>query len=402
MLWLGRYSDLMPIRARGSFHLLSVVRDERRSVVIVGSRTADRALVAAALARVAEAHRRIDHARVPRLVEVGEHDGTPFLELDCDAVLEGGDFLRVLADSGQKLSYGQGDALFTCLREAVQAAHRAIDPETGGPYCLGRVGPSNLLWSRSGRFWFVGFGHNFPLLKEDGRLEGHAAVYQAAEVLASEQPTPTSDYVAILMIARSLMAFCDISEIAKRVLELATSPDSAEAFEISRWFETAFISQRPEARPTMAEGIARSERLRSLLGVQLDVPGLEERAASVIAAADGELRVMAEGEAVLVAPDGGWVEVGSAGERRKLGRANQQILYTLMLAHRHEPGRAIGVWQLLEAGWPGEDPIPEAGANRVYVAIARLRQLGLRHVLERSGDGYRITPGAQLKVATAH
>jgi hypothetical protein len=139
-------------------------------------------------------------------------------------------------------------------------------------------------------------------------------------------------------------------------------------------------------------------RLRSLLGVELDPKGLEARIASIIADADGETRVPDEGAELVLAGDGSWIET-AGGERRKLGRANQQVLRALLLSHKNEPGRALGVWQLLEAGWPGEDPIPDAGANRVYVAIARLRALGLRHVLERSGDGYRILPDARLRLS---
>ena len=31
----------------------------------------------------------------------------------------------------------------------------------------------------------------------------------------------------------------------------------------------------------------------------------------------------------------------------------------------------------MEAGWPGEPVLPDSGANRVYVAVATLRKLGL-------------------------
>ena len=45
-----------------------------------------------------------------------------------------------------------------------------------------------------------------------------------------------------------------------------------------------------------------------------------------------------------------------------------------------------------EAGWPGERTLPEAGANRVYSAVRDLRKLGLRDVLVRADDGYRLDP----------
>ena len=49
---------------------------------------------------------------------------------------------------------------------------------------------------------------------------------------------------------------------------------------------------------------------------------------------------------------------------------------------------------------PGERPLAEAGANRVYVALTRLRTMGLRDVIERFEDGYRLSPRAVLRHAT--
>jgi hypothetical protein len=47
---------------------------------------------------------------------------------------------------------------------------------------------------------------------------------------------------------------------------------------------------------------------------------------------------------------------------------------------------------LLEAGWPGERVLAEAGATRVRVAIATLRSLGLGDVLQTRDDGYLLDP----------
>jgi len=47
---------------------------------------------------------------------------------------------------------------------------------------------------------------------------------------------------------------------------------------------------------------------------------------------------------------------------------------------------------LLEKGWPGERVHPEAGADRVYMALSTLRKLGLREVLVSRDDGYLLDP----------
>jgi len=60
--------------------------------------------------------------------------------------------------------------------------------------------------------------------------------------------------------------------------------------------------------------------------------------------------------------------------------------------HREAPGTALTTQDLLQAGWPGERLVAEAGVNRVYVALTQLRRMGLRSVLEHSEGGYRLAP----------
>lgn len=94
---------------------------------------------------------------------------------------------------------------------------------------------------------------------------------------------------------------------------------------------------------------------------------------------------------------GSWIE-SPLGERRRveLGPSLRRMLALLLERHRGEPGRTTSTWELLEAGWPGERLVADAGANRVYAAIKRLRNMGLRGVIERHEEGYRIAPHARL------
>ena len=375
--------------------MVSVEREGRgATLVVVGATTSDRGRVRAALDAVARVHALIDHPRIPRLVERGEHDGVPFVELDCDAAVDGPDLLRMLGDARVKMPYGQGDAIFTVVREAMQAAHRVSDPRTGRPICLGQLSHANLLFSPRGWMWLVGFGFNFPVLKETGTPEGLAPVFQAPEVLAGEPPTPVADYVAVLLAARSLTSFCDIGEITQRILRASISPNNMELYEAVRYFESRFIAEPPALRPSIEEGIQKSIRLREILGTSIDVEGLSRTIAEVLE----EQPPTEEAGRISIGGDGAHIELPS-GKRHLLGRAHKQIVRLLLQAHQKSPERRLDVWELLEAGWPGEDPIPEAGANRVYVALARLRQLGLREVIEQGDGGYRLKPGAPFRVA---
>ena len=96
--------------------------------------------------------------------------------------------------------------------------------------------------------------------------------------------------------------------------------------------------------------------------------------------------------------DAVWVAAPD-GARHRLGRAHRRILLALIDRHHKAPNEALTVWDLLKAGWPGENPQLDAGANRVYVAVARIRQLGLRDLIERFDDGYRLTPRATVLYA---
>ncbi|MBL8788006.1 MAG: hypothetical protein JNJ59_24135, partial [Deltaproteobacteria bacterium] len=59
----------------------------------------------------------------------------------------------------------------------------------------------------------------------------------------------------------------------------------------------------------------------------------------------------------------------------------------------------VSVDTLIAMTWPGEKMLREAGTNRIYVAINNLRGTGLREVIERTEDGYRLSPETHLEMA---
>lgn len=77
-------------------------------------------------------------------------------------------------------------------------------------------------------------------------------------------------------------------------------------------------------------------------------------------------------------------------------RAPRRILAALADHRERYPGLALSLEELLEAGWPGERLLPEAGATRVYTAIATLRRMGLKPYLLRGDDGYLLDPSAPM------
>lgn len=66
----------------------------------------------------------------------------------------------------------------------------------------------------------------------------------------------------------------------------------------------------------------------------------------------------------------------------------RRLVRALVAGHRE--GRAVPDADLIRAMWPRERMLPNVAKNRLRVAIAELRGLGLRDVVVRDGEGYRL------------
>ncbi|MDB5217927.1 MAG: serine/threonine-protein kinase transcriptional regulatory protein, partial [Myxococcaceae bacterium] len=88
--------------------------------------------------------------------------------------------------------------------------------------------------------------------------------------------------------------------------------------------------------------------------------------------------------------DGRTLELGD--RRIDLSRRGplRRLLIALVDRRLRDPGSALTVGDMLAAGWPGEKMRSESGAARVYMAIRRLRVLGLEPVLHTSDEGYAL------------
>lgn len=96
--------------------------------------------------------------------------------------------------------------------------------------------------------------------------------------------------------------------------------------------------------------------------------------------------------ALLVGEGGAWFRVPN-GERVSLERRRSlALLLDRLLEERlGHPGVAIASEALQRAAWPGEKIVPSAGAHRLRVAVATLRKLGLRELVETTPTGYRLS-----------
>jgi hypothetical protein len=107
-------------------------------------------------------------------------------------------------------------------------------------------------------------------------------------------------------------------------------------------------------------------------------------------------REAARGATVEIGFEPSWV-LGPDGTRHRLAEAYSRIVNAFLELHRRAPEAVLTIDDLVAVGWPGERPIAPSGANRVHVALAHLRRMGLRGVIERSSGGYRFVPGAAVE-----
>ena len=101
---------------------------------------------------------------------------------------------------------------------------------------------------------------------------------------------------------------------------------------------------------------------------------------------------------LLIGPEANWFRLsGGASCNLRRRRALRAILRTLVSLHRDQPGVGLSIEDLLAIGWPGERVIPYAGANRVYVALTTLRNMGLRGQLILQRSGYMLDPDLHVE-----
>jgi predicted ATPase len=88
-----------------------------------------------------------------------------------------------------------------------------------------------------------------------------------------------------------------------------------------------------------------------------------------------------------------WFQVGDAPAQSLASRpTHARLLAHLCELHATAPERSASLDELFAAGWSGQSATPESAANRVHVALAQLRKLGLGAPLEHTATGHRLDP----------
>ncbi len=391
--WANRYRTLATVRSRGDFRLHSV-RDATTGLertLVVAADGVEAQLAHSALSRLRDAHNATDHPLIPKVLEVADEPAIALL--DFPGVADGNTMLQRVSERQLKLSYGAADAFIAQLRDALRSAHTRRSPLGDRPLCLGRIAYGNLLFARDGSFCVIGFGHNVITDDASGHFSGEPACFQAPEVaVKSELMTPQGDYLALLLLMRSLMPMVDFpASFEKVVLGQLPGPESEVIRSSLEWFNTNVYGAPPDQRASIDEAVAVSTRIREALDLKLEP---DEFRATVTRLLEAEPAPASVGETTLeLGPGARWIRI-DAGDEVTVSRRGPMrgILLELLAQRERDDGVGADCDQLFAAGWPGETLGEASRRNRVYVAISTLRRMGLREGIIHDGDGYRFAP----------
>jgi hypothetical protein len=102
---------------------------------------------------------------------------------------------------------------------------------------------------------------------------------------------------------------------------------------------------------------------------------------------------------LVVAEDGSWFRPPGGARVDLSQKPNlQRLLVSLTTRRVRAVGEPISLNAIFRLGWPGDRAGESAAANRVRVAITRLRKLGLGDLLLGRG-GYLLAPEVPIVIA---
>ncbi len=246
------------------------------------------------------------------------------------------------------------------------------------------------------------------LLQNDRFVEARARIDQAL-VLAVKHKLPMLEAVAWLHQA-ALAAQCDQTRNAEQALSRAQaiarrSPAGwlVDMLDVARGFLLLAKARADQGSIAGVQQIAEHYLTRDDPSPRLELLWLRrglQQALEAHSKTPRKLRSPTSDMALVVHATSDWSSVRLPNgqhldlRRRKVSRA---ILGALAASHRALAGQALSTETLVARIWPGERLLPGSASNRLYNAIALLRQLGFGQVIVKNADGYLFAPQLDLR-----
>ncbi len=338
------------------------------------------------LAELERVYRAIAGRNVPAIREVGFEGSHGFVVYACDACIDLETVVTRASARDQRVPYALATGFVRELMQTLERVHAV--QLAGSPVCHGVLSDQSVMFGPTGELWLVGFG-GFPI-----GLRSHAGrVFQAPEATAGAPVTPGADLYAVTLLVRSLIGTVELPPAAQRVLQGRALPEDAPLVELLVVSNLKILAAFPDRRPGMREGLTMSAQAWAHLGVVPDWDGYRAWVTALREDPTDIRRMAATPDAASVTlPNGMRVDLSRHGVPR-------QLFVALMEARvRDASDGGMSIAQLVAAAWPGERMSIASGTNRVHVALSKLRQLGLRDIIERVELGYRIAPGVEVRV----
>jgi eukaryotic-like serine/threonine-protein kinase len=171
--------------------------DRAVAVKVLGGALAGDGRAAERLRREARAAARLEHPGIARVLDLGEHDGRPYLVME---LLEG-ESLAARIDRAGPMPPGEAARVVAAVADALEAAHAAGVVHRD-------VKPGNVFLTSAGEVKVLDFGiawcaHDAALTTGD--LLGTAA-YLAPERVLGHRATPAADVYALGVVLYELLA----------------------------------------------------------------------------------------------------------------------------------------------------------------------------------------------------
>lgn len=415
------------LRARGNARRIAGDLDAAADDLMRAATTADGALLAATYADIGVIHhqrRAMNQARTyyERALDAARASGSRRTEARAlgnlaalahdrgsfeDAERSYRQSLAIFADLGDRRHEG---IFLTNLAVLEQECRRTDDARThfrAALYMLENTGDK--------RLHGITLGNLAALEHMQGNLEEARDSFERSVSMLGDMGELRSEALARGRLAAvvATLGQLDVArshiDVAERLLERVGDVVGFEAVQLARAFvqlaaanEHRVAGNAEQSRELIEAVEARIADARSgtpsLIEQSDDARGLIRVLEKSLSELDGQ----APGNALLIGPEARWFR-GPGGGWQDLRRRRplRLILLHLTEIRRAAPGRGQSVQALIAAGWPGEKMTADAGSNRVYVTLNKLRKLGLDGVLTRNDGGYLLDPAIPVERISA-
>lgn len=224
------------------------------------------------------------------------------------------------------------------------------------------------------------------LAVEAAALAEAGADLDEADALRAEAERSLAAHPAALAVARVLGAVVDLA----RARSDRVAGDPAAAARLQDAARSRVLAGR--AAPRRAAHHLQEGSVEARLVLDLAERALRDAAPSP------STELPPSAPELVIPDDARWFRLDGAPSVDLSGRdVLRRILAALRDRRRDAAGTPLSFEELVGAGWPGEIVERRAAQNRLYVAISKLRSLGLRDVLVHGPEGYCLRADIPLR-----